>query len=121
VTAGEPPPEGRVVLVRECGVATLILDRPANLNAIDTEMLAELERLLAEIDSDPRVQMAIVTGSRDRSFSVGADVNAWSDLEPLDMWRRWIRDGHRVLQRLAQLRQPSIAAIIGYTFGGGWS
>jgi enoyl-CoA hydratase/carnithine racemase len=35
------------------------------------------------------------------------------------MWRRWIRDGHRVLERLAHLRQPTIAAINGYAFGGG--
>jgi enoyl-CoA hydratase len=35
------------------------------------------------------------------------------------MWRSWIRDGHRVLQRLAHLRQPTIAAINGYAFGGG--
>ena len=35
------------------------------------------------------------------------------------MWRGWVRDGHRVLQRLAHLRQPTIAAINGYAFGGG--
>jgi enoyl-CoA hydratase/carnithine racemase len=63
--------------------------------------------------------VVIVTGSGDRAFSVGADVNAWSALEPLDMWRGWVRDGHRVLQRLANLRQPTIAAINGYAFGGG--
>ncbi|MGH2618911.1 MAG: enoyl-CoA hydratase/isomerase family protein, partial [Thermomicrobiales bacterium] len=54
-----------------------------------------------------------------RAFCVGADVNAWSALEPLDMWRRWIREGHRILQRLASLRQPTIAAVNGYAFGGG--
>lgn len=115
----EPTLDGRVVLARESGVATLTLDRPAKLNAIGAAMLAELERLLAEIDGDAGVRVVIITGSGDRAFSVGADVNAWSALEPLEMWRRWIRDGHRVLQRLAQLRQPTIAAINGYAFGGG--
>lgn len=119
MTAGEPPPEGRVVLVSDDGVATLTLDRPAKLNAIGPDMLADLDRLLAEIDRDPNVRVAIVTGSGGRAFSVGADVNAWSELEPLDMWRGWVRDGHRVLQRLAHLRQPTIAAINGYAFGGG--
>ena len=116
---GEPPLEGHVVLASEVGIATLTLDRPAKLNAIGPNMLAELERVLAEIDSDPDVLVVIVTGSGDRAFSVGADVNAWSALEPLDMWRGWVRDGHRVLQRLAHLRQPTIAAINGYAFGGG--
>jgi enoyl-CoA hydratase/carnithine racemase len=115
----EPPLEGRVVLASEDGIATLTLDRPAKLNAIGPEMLSDLDRVLAEIDSDLDVRVVIVTGSGDRAFSVGADVNAWSALEPLDMWRAWVREGHRVLQRLAHVRQPAIAAINGYAFGGG--
>jgi enoyl-CoA hydratase len=116
---GEPTLEGRVVLTNEDGIATLTLDRPAKLNAIGPDMLTDLERQLAEIDGSPDVRAVIITGSGDRAFSVGADVNAWSALEPLDMWRGWVRDGHRVLQRLAYLRQPTIAAINGYAFGGG--
>jgi enoyl-CoA hydratase len=119
VTDEEPPGEGRIILTAEDGVATLTLDRPAKLNAIGPEMLAELVRLLAQIDGDGDTRALIVTGSGGRAFSVGADVNAWSALDPLDMWRRWIRDGHRVLERLAHLRQPTIAAINGYAFGGG--
>jgi enoyl-CoA hydratase len=103
----------------EDGIATLTLDRPTKLNAIGPDMLADLDRLMAEVDIDSTVRAVIVTGSGDRAFSVGADVNAWTELEPLDMWRRWIREGHRVLQRLAHLRQPTIAAINGYAFGGG--
>ena len=119
MTPGEPPPEGRVVLMHEDGIVTLTLDRPAKLNAIGPEMLTRLERHLAEIDGDPDIRAVIITGTGDRAFSVGADINAWSALEPLDMWRGWVRDGHRVLQRLAHLRQPTIAAINGYAFGGG--
>jgi enoyl-CoA hydratase len=119
VTDGDPPGEGRILLAVDDGVVTLTLDRPAKLNAIGPEMLTELERLLTRIDVDPTVRAAIVTGCGSRAFSVGADVNAWSALEPLDMWRKWIRDGHRVLKRLEQLRQPAIAAINGYAFGGG--
>ena len=119
MTASEPSTEGRIVLATEDRVATLTLDRPAKLNAIGPEMVAELERLLAEIDADRDIRAVIMTGSGGRAFSVGADVNAWSALEPLDMWRAWIRDGHRVLERLANLRQPTIAAINGYAFGGG--
>jgi enoyl-CoA hydratase len=119
VTSSEPPPAGRVAVMSEDGIATVSLDRPAKLNAIGPDMLAELDRHLAKIDVDPNVRVVIVTGAGDRAFSVGADIEAWTALEPLDMWRSWIRDGHRVLQRLAHLRQPTIAAINGYAFGGG--
>ena len=119
MTVTEQHPEGRVVLGRANGVATLTLDRPAKLNAIGPAILADLERRLAVIDKDLEVQVVIIMGSGDRAFSVGADVHAWSALEPLDMWRGWVREGHRILRRLAHLRQPTIAAINGYAFGGG--
>jgi enoyl-CoA hydratase len=119
VTAEESPVEGHIVLTVEGGVATLTLDRAAKLNAMSPEMVDELARLLAEIDGDRDIRAVIVTGSGARAFCVGADINAWCALEPLDMWRNWIRDGHRVLECLAQLRQPTIAAINGYAFGGG--
>jgi enoyl-CoA hydratase len=119
MTNSEPPPKGRVVLSRDNDVAILTLDRPAKLNAIGPEMLAELEQHLIDIDENLEVRVVIVAGSGDRAFSVGADVHAWSALEPLDMWRGWVREGHRVLRRLAHLRQPTIAAVNGYAFGGG--
>ena len=119
MTSGGPRTEGRVVLATEDSVATLTLDRPAKLNAIGPEMVAELAQFLDQIDADRDIRALIITGSGNRAFSVGADINAWSVLEPLDMWREWIRDGHRVLERLKTLRQPTIAAINGYAFGGG--
>ena len=119
MTEREAPSEGRVSLSMHDAIATLTLDRAAKLNALGPEMLADLERHLAALDLDHDVRVVIVTGAGERAFCVGADVNAWSALEPLDMWRRWIREGHRALRRLANLRQPTIAAINGYAFGGG--
>lgn len=110
---------GRVHLAIENQIAVVTLDRPAKLNAIDPDMLSELERAIAAIDADRSIRVAVVTGAGDRAFSVGADVNAWSALEPLDMWRAWVREGHRVLQRLAGVRQPVVAAVNGLAFGGG--
>lgn len=110
---------GRIRVERQGNLAIVTLDRPRKLNALGPEMLAELEERLAEIDRDQSVRAVILTGAGDRAFCVGADVNAWAALEPLDMWRIWIREGHRIFQRLASLRQPTIAAINGYAFGGG--
>jgi enoyl-CoA hydratase/carnithine racemase len=113
------PSEGRVTIAIDEAFATLTLDRAAKLNALGPKMLDDLERHVAAIDRDTEVRVVILTGAGERAFCVGADINAWAALEPLDMWRQWIREGHRVLQRLAALRQPTIAAINGFAFGGG--
>ena len=110
---------GRILVEAVGEVATITIDRPAKLNAIGLEMLAELEDRIAALDADRSVRAVIVTGAGDRAFCVGADVNAWSAVEQLDMWRRWVREGHRVFERLARLRQPTIGAINGFALGGG--
>jgi enoyl-CoA hydratase/carnithine racemase len=95
------------------------LNRPEKLNALTMEMVDALAVIAAQLDSDRAVRCVILTGAGERAFCVGADVNAWSALEPLDMWRLWTRRGHRVFDRWAQLRQPVIAAINGHALGGG--
>ncbi len=111
--------EGEIRARREGTAAVITIDRPAKLNALGPSMLSDLERRLNDIDRDPDCRVVIITGAGDRAFSVGADINAWATIKPLDMWRIWVREGHRILQRLASLRQPTIAAINGYAFGGG--
>ncbi|MFN8678391.1 MAG: enoyl-CoA hydratase-related protein [Thermomicrobiales bacterium] len=100
-------------------IGLLTLNRPDKLNALSVDMLTALEAHVAEIDRRQDVRVVVLAAAGERAFSVGADVNAWSALAPLDMWRWWVRDGHRVLQRLASLRQPTIAAVQGLAFGGG--
>jgi enoyl-CoA hydratase/carnithine racemase len=111
--------EPRVLLAVEGALATLTLNRPRKLNAVDPAMLEQLEAAIDRLERDTDVRAVILTGAGERAFCVGADINAWSALRPLDMWRRWIRGGHRVFERLARLRQPVIAALNGHTFGGG--
>jgi enoyl-CoA hydratase len=100
-------------------IATVTLNRPEKLNSITPDMLTVLEAIAGELDRDTDVRAVIITGAGERAFSVGADINAWAALQPIEMWRRWVRDGHRVFDALARLRQPTIAALNGYTFGGG--
>ena len=111
--------DDRIRLERDGHVATIVIDRPEKLNALDPAMLAALDGCLAALDRDPDVRAVIVTGAGEKAFCVGADIGAWSALEPLEMWRSWVREGHRVFDRLAALRQPTIAAVNGYCFGGG--
>ncbi len=101
-------------------VATIHLDRPAKHNALTPEMLSQLEEILIGLDSDRDVRVVLVTAAGDRSFCAGADIKRFKALQPLDMWAQWTRLGHRVFDRLAGLRQPTIAAVSGNAYGGGF-
>ena len=108
-----------VLVETDAYLCTITLSRPEKLNAINQQMLEALERVIRDIDRDNAIRVVVVTGAGDRAFCVGADITSWSTLEPIDMWRRWVRDGHRVFDALARLRQPVIAALNGFTLGGG--
>jgi enoyl-CoA hydratase/carnithine racemase len=100
-------------------VAVVTLNRPEKLNALTPEMLDQLEAAAARLESDPNVRAVVLTGAGERAFCVGADINQWSALAPLDMWRVWVSRGHRIFDRWAALRPPIVAAINGPAFGGG--
>ena len=111
--------DGRVIFVRDGAVARITLDRPAKLNALTPAMLAALGDIAGRIDADDDIRAVVLSATGDRAFCVGADIEAWGDAGPLDLWRHWVRDGHAVLDCMARLRQPMIAAIEGLALGGG--
>ena len=108
-----------VLLAIDGVVATVTLNRPEKLNALTMEMIDALSGIATQLDADRAVRCVILTGAGERAFCVGADINAWSALEALDMWRTWTRRGHQVFDQWAQLRQPVIAAVNGHALGGG--
>ena len=91
----------------------MTLDRPAKLNALTPAMLAALGDTVGRIDADDEIRVVVLNATGHRAFCVGADVEAWAGNSSLDMWRHWVRDGHAVLDRMARLRPPVIAAIEG--------
>ncbi|RMA41834.1 enoyl-CoA hydratase/isomerase family protein [Rhodophyticola porphyridii] len=100
-------------------IARLELDNPAKLNAFTPDMLSQLETHCAALDADPAVLGVLVTAAPARAFCAGADISAWAGLAPAEFARHWVRDGHRVFDRLARLSKPTIAVIGGHAFGGG--
>jgi enoyl-CoA hydratase len=114
------PDVGRVTVESDWEVATICLDRPAKHNALTPEMLEQLEKILIGLDTDRDVRVVLLTAAGNRSFCAGADIKRFKALEPLDMWAQWTRRGHRVFDHLAGLRQPTIAAISGNAYGGGF-
>ena len=111
-------PSELVYLTITDSIATVTLNRPDKLNALNGEMLARLDGIADELDRANDVRVVLLTGTG-KPFCVGADILEWSSLSPLEMGRRWIRDGHRIFERYARLPQPLIAVLNGYTFGGG--
>lgn len=113
------PASGSVDLRAEGPIGVITLDRPQKLNALTPEMLDQLERVVAMIDADPDMRVVVVESAGDRAFCAGADIERFAQLDSVGMWATWTRRGHQVLDRLATLRQPTIAAIDGHAYGGG--
>jgi enoyl-CoA hydratase/carnithine racemase len=111
--------EGFVSVEIQDLVAVVRLERPAKLNALTPEMITQLGQIALDLDRRTDLRAVVLTASGERAFCVGADIRVWSGLQPLDMWRQWVRDGHRVFDAWATLRLPVIAAINGHAFGGG--
>lgn len=111
--------EPLVTCTRDGYVATVTLARPERLNSLTPAMLDELEHIARELEAEQDVRVVVLTAAGAKAFCVGADINEWAALQPLDMWRRWVRRGHQVFDQWARLRQPVIAAITGHAFGGG--
>jgi enoyl-CoA hydratase len=109
----------RILFSVETQIATITINRPEKLNALDPEMLQQISGRLRELDRSTEARVLIVAAAGERAFCVGADIGVWSGLEPIEMWRDWVRTGSAVFDQLARLRIPTIAALNGYTFGGG--
>lgn len=103
------------------GVATLTLNRPGSLNAIDTAVAGALLALLDALETDERVGAIIVTGAGDRAFSAGADIREFSRSvrEGTLAAVRAFRPGQAMCARVESFPKPVIAAVNGIAFGGG--
>ena len=111
--------EPLVTLAIDGPIATVTLNRADKLNSLTPDMIDALAEHATRIDADTALRCVILTAAGEKAFCVGADINAWSALTPLDMWRRWTKRGHQVFDQWARLRLPVIAAINGHALGGG--
>jgi enoyl-CoA hydratase len=100
------------------GVRTLTVDRPEKMNALNAAVLEALDARVREAEADGTLRCLIVTGAGEKAFIAGADIGELVKLTPLD-GREHARRGQAVVERIASLPIPSIAAINGYAYGGG--
>ena len=98
-------------------LAVLTIDRPDALNAVDENVLGQLEDALDELEADGSVRVLIVTGTG-KAFVAGGDIAAMQRMTVAE-GERFVRRGHDLLLRLERSRLVVLAAINGYALGGG--
>jgi enoyl-CoA hydratase/carnithine racemase len=102
----------------EDAVATITLNRPEVMNAINRESLKALEERVAALRFDSRVRVVLITGAGPKAFSAGADLKERAGMSP-DEVKSFIHTIGFLFQEIAQLNKPVIAAVNGIAFGGG--
>ena len=98
-------------------IGIITLNRPAALNAMNTETVNEMRQLLAEINEDENIRCLILTGEG-RAFCAGGDINEESETRVITGYK-FSRNCAEVLDTIEHFRTPVIAAINGYALGGG--
>ncbi|MER9295532.1 enoyl-CoA hydratase/isomerase family protein [Mesorhizobium sp. M0621] len=110
--------ERLVTFEQDGGIGIVTLRRPEKFNALDIPMLRALETTLDAAEMAQGVRVVLLSGEG-KGFCAGGDVEAWAQMSAADFQVQWVRYGHRVFDRLARLRQPTIAVLSGHALGGG--
>ena len=110
--------ETYVRIDREDRVATIVIDRQDKLNALNPEVIAQVDRAFESVRSDDTVGGVILTGAGDKAFVAGADIGVLAEMDSLK-GIAVSRDGQEVMRRIETFPKPVIAAVGGYALGGG--
>lgn len=107
-----------ILIERDGAIAAVTINRPKVLNALNSETLDELRRVILELTHEAAIRAVILTGAGEKSFVAGADINELSALTP-DGARAHAARGQHVFDLIEHMGKPVIAAINGYALGGG--
>lgn len=105
-----------LIVRTEPPLAWIVLNRPERLNALNPELVNELDKVLDELETNNEVRVVIITGNG-RAFSAGADVTSFLTLRPIDVIR--LRTLRNLVNKISLYTKPVIAAINGFALGGG--
>lgn len=104
-----------ILVSRSERVGTITLNRPEALNALNSQVMAEVTSAAAEFDADAGIGAIIITGSA-KAFAAGADIKEMAELSFSDVFGS---DFFAAWGKLAAVRTPLIAAVAGHALGGG--
>jgi E-phenylitaconyl-CoA hydratase len=100
------------------GVATITINRPERMNAMDADHYRGLSEAWRRVRDDSEIRVAIVTGAGEKSFSAGADIKSFLTAPP-GFDEMWLTQKDQLLNRGLEVWKPVIAAVNGYCLAGG--
>jgi enoyl-CoA hydratase len=108
-----------IILEHEKGIATLYINRPEKLNALNKATIQELHETLELVDNNPDVRIIIITGSGEKAFVAGADIAEFAHFSA-EEGSKLAAQGQKILfDFIEKMKTPVIAAINGFALGGG--
>src|SRR4051812_43287709 len=107
-----------LIYEKKAGIGYLTVNRPAVRNALNSATMLELRAAFEQIKADDDVRVVILTGSGDKAFVAGADINELAALTPV-AGKEYSKVGQVIFDYIEQLGKPVIAAVNGYALGGG--
>ena len=111
--------ENYILSAIEGGVLTLIINRPNQLNALNSEVIATLSKHIEAAQSDDSVKVIILTGSGEKAFVAGADIKEFADFSPQQGKDLAALGQATLFDRVERSAKPVIAAVNGFALGGG--
>jgi len=100
-------------------IATVTINRPDKLNALNKQVIAELGDCMTQLDNDVEIRCVILTGSGDKAFVAGADISEFASFS-VDEGKKLAAEGQQKLFDLVEnMTTPVIAAVNGFALGGG--
>ena len=107
------------ILLEKKGLyAVATINRPKALNALNSEVLSDLDELVQTVSADADIRALVITGSGEKAFVAGADIGEMSTLTP-EEGEAFGKHGNDVFRKLETLPIPTIAAVNGFALGGG--
>ena len=107
------------ILLEKKGLyAVATINRPKALNALNSEVLSDLDVLVRTVSADADIRALVITGSGEKAFVAGADIGEMSTLTPAE-GEAFGKHGNDVFRKLETLPIPTIAAVNGFALGGG--
>ena len=100
------------------GILTVTVNRPDKLNALNRSVLADLDRLMDRVQTDPDIKAVLLTGAGPKAFVAGADISEFLQAGP-DEGAALAKRGQDLFFRIERSPKPIIAAVNGFALGGG--